>query len=82
LSDSGYTNKDISLILLNHIIKYTNASLDKPLKVLLINWHSSHINLDFIIKATASNIHPYPFPSHLTYVLQPLDIRVFQPYKH
>ena len=56
LSDSGYTNKDICLILLNHIIKYTNASLDKPLKVLLINQHSSHMDLDFVIKATAANI--------------------------
>jgi hypothetical protein len=37
LSDSGYTNKDICLILLNHIIKHTNAGLDKPLKVLLID---------------------------------------------
>jgi hypothetical protein len=69
LSDSGYTNKDISLILLDYIIKYTNASLDKPLKVLLINWHSSYIDLDFIIKATASNIHLYPFLGYLTYVL-------------
>jgi hypothetical protein len=37
---------------------------------------------DFIIKATALNIHLYPFPGHLTYVLQPLNVGVFQPYKH
>jgi len=37
---------------------------------------------DFIIKATALNIHPYPFPSHLTHMLQPLDVGVFQPYKY
>jgi len=82
LLDSRYTNKDICLILLNHIIKYTNASLNKPSKVLLINQHGSHMDLDFIIKATAANIHPYPFPSYLTYILQPLDVSVFQPYKH
>jgi len=28
------------------------------------------------------NIQPYPFPSHLTHVMQPLDVGVFQPYKH
>jgi DDE superfamily endonuclease len=82
LSDSRYTNKEILLILLNHIILYTEAGINKPLKVLLIDRHGSHIDPDFIIKATASNIHPYPFPSHLTYVLQPLDVGVFQPYKH
>jgi hypothetical protein len=69
LSDSRYTNTNICLIYLDHIIEYTNAGLDKPLKVLLINQHSSHMNLDFIIKATVSNIHLYPFPSHLTHVL-------------
>ena len=82
LSESGYTNKEISLILLNYIIMYTNASIDKLLKVLLINQHGSYINLDFIIKATASNIHLYPFPGYLTHVLQPLDVGVFQLYKH
>jgi hypothetical protein len=28
------------------------------------------------------NIHLYPFPSYLTHVLQPLNVGVFQPYKH
>jgi len=37
LSDSGYTNKEISLILLNHIILHTKASINKPLKELLID---------------------------------------------
>lgn len=82
LSDSGYTNKDISLILLDHIILHTNAGIDKPIKVLLMDQHRSHMDPDFIIKATALNIHPYPFPGHLTHVLQPLDVGVFQPYKH
>jgi hypothetical protein len=82
LSDSGYTNKEISLIYLDHLILHTNARLDKPPKVLLIDQHSSHMDPNFTIKATAHNIHLYPFPSHLTYVLQPLDVGVFQPYKH
>jgi hypothetical protein len=82
LSDSRYTNKEISLIYLDHIILHTNARLDKPLKVLLMDQHSSHIDSKFILKAIAHNIHPYPFPRHLTYILQPLNVGVFQPYKH
>lgn len=82
LSESRYTNKEIALHYFDYLIQHTNAGLDKPLEVLLMDRHSSHMDLDFIIKATASNIHLYPFPSHLTYVLQPLDVRVFQPYKH
>jgi hypothetical protein len=82
LSNSRYTNREISLIYLDHLILYTNARLDKPLKVLLIDQHSSHMDPEFIIKTTAYNINPYPFLGHLTYVLQPLDVGVFQLYKH
>jgi hypothetical protein len=82
LSDSGYTNKEISLIYLDHIILHTNAGLDKPPKVLLMDRHGSHMDPEFTLRATAHNIHPYPFPGHLTHVLQPLDVGVFQPYKH
>ena len=69
LSDSGYTNKEISLVLLDYIILHTKASIDKPLKVLLIDQYRSYIDLDFIIKAIALNIHLYPFSSYLTYIL-------------
>jgi hypothetical protein len=82
LSDSRYTNKEISLIFLNYIILHTNAGLNKPLKVLLIDRHSSYIDPEFILKVTAHNIHPYPFPSHLTHILQPFNVSVFQLYKH
>jgi hypothetical protein len=82
LSDSGYINSELALIYLDHLIKHTNAGMDKPIKVLLMDQHGSHMDDDFIIKATANNIHPFPFPGHLTHVLQPLDVGVFQPYKH
>jgi hypothetical protein len=82
LLDSRYTNKEISLIYLDHIILHTNAGMDKPLKVLLIDRHSSYIDLDFTIKATSHNIHLYPFLRHFTHILQPLNVGVFQLYKH
>jgi DDE superfamily endonuclease len=82
LSDSRYTNKDIALIYLDHLIKHMGAGIDKPPKVLLMDRHGSHMHEDFTLKAIAANIHPYPYPGHLTHVLQPLDVGVFQPYKH
>jgi hypothetical protein len=82
LLDSRYTNKEISLIYLDYIILHTNARLDNPPKVLLIDQHSSYIDPEFTLRATAHNIHLYPFPSHLTHVLQLLDVGIFQPYKH
>lgn len=82
LSDSGYTNSELAMIYLEHFIRHTNAGPDKPIKVLLMDSHSSHTSPEFIIRATSMNIHPYPFPSHLTHIMQPLDVGVFQPYKH
>ena len=82
LSDSGYINSELALIYLDYLIKHTNAGIDKPTKVLLMDQHRSYMDNDFIIKATANNIHPFPFPRYLTHVLQPLDVGVFHPYKH
>jgi hypothetical protein len=61
LSDSGYTNKEILSIFLDYIILHTNAGLDKPPKVLLID-RSSHMDPEFTFKAIVHNIHLYPWP--------------------
>jgi hypothetical protein len=82
LSDLGYTNSELVMIFLEHFIKHTDASPNKSKKVLLIDSHISHTTLEFVLQATEMNIHLYPFPSHLTHVMQPLDVSVFQPYKH
>jgi hypothetical protein len=44
--------------------------------------HTSHIAPEFTIKAEQAKIHVYSFPGHLTHILQPLDVGVFQPYAH
>ena len=36
----------------------------------------------FRSRAAEYNILLYAFPSYLTHVLQPLDVGIFQPYKH
>src|SRR5207302_2676791 len=42
----------------------------------------THHNDDFILKCHENHIIPFVFPSHLTHVLQPLNIGVFRPWKH
>jgi hypothetical protein len=44
--------------------------------------HSSYMDPECTLRVTAHNIHPYPFPSYLTYILQPFNVGVFQLYKH
>jgi hypothetical protein len=82
LSDSGYTNNEIAMLYLEHFIEFTDAGPNKPLKVLLMDSYISHSIPEFVIRATAMNIHPYPLLSHLTHIMQPLDVGVFQPYKY
>lgn len=81
-SDSGYINGDLALEYLDQLIQFIDAGPKKPPKLLLMDRHGSHMDPRFIIKATDNNIHPFPFPGHLTHILQPLDVAIFQPYKH
>ncbi|KFY10587.1 hypothetical protein V492_04923 [Pseudogymnoascus sp. VKM F-4246] len=80
LSDSGFSNSELALQWLKHFAEHT-APHEKP-KVLILDCHISHTNHDFVIAAAAYSIIIYTFPSHLTHVLQPLDVGIFQPYKH
>ena len=82
LSDSGFTNDKLGMRWLEHFIEHTESTPYSEAKVLLVDSHVSHTNPDFVIEAAKDNIHIYTFPSHLTHILQPLDVGIFQPYKH
>ena len=44
--------------------------------------HESHMHLDFLNYATKHNIQLFVFPPHTTHLLQPLNVGIFQPFKH
>ena len=44
--------------------------------------HESHRTDEFIVRCKENNIIPFTFPSHLTHILQPLDVGCFQSWKH
>ena len=67
---------------LDHLIEHSRAGPDKPWKILLLDGHESHRTDDFQLKAAENHIKLFFFPSHLTHVLQPLDVGIFQPWKH
>lgn len=50
--------------------------------MLLIDNHGSHLTPEFILLANKNHIRPLPFIAHLTHCMQPLDVGIFQPYKH
>ena len=82
LSENGFTTDALAIRFLQHFIQHTSAGLDQPYKLLLMDNHGSHRTPEFILLARANNIVPFSFPAHLTHCMQPLDVGVFQPYKH
>jgi hypothetical protein len=81
-SETGYMNSELALEYLDRFIQFTGARPNVPPKILLMDRHGSYMDPRFRVKATDNNIHPFPFPGYLTHILQPLDVVVFQPYKH
>jgi hypothetical protein len=82
LSESGFTSDTLTYRFLQHFIQHTSSGPDTPYKILLMDNHGSHLTPQFILLARANNIVPFTFPAHLTHCMQPLDVGVFQSYKH
>jgi DDE superfamily endonuclease len=82
LSDSGYSNDELAMIWLEHFIIETKSNESSEWKIMILDSHTSHLTPELRIRAAECNIHLYNLPSHLTHVLQPLDVGVFRPYKH
>ena len=81
-SNSGFTSDKIGIEYLQHLIKHTDCGPDADWKLLLMDNHGSHITPEFVKLANENRIRPFPFIPHLTHCMQPLDVGVFEPYKH
>lgn len=58
-----------------------SKGLDGETAILFFDGHASHISMRIIDLAIENNIKLIKFPSHLTDLLQPLDVCVFKPVK-
>jgi hypothetical protein len=82
LSDTGYINERLGVKYLEYFILYIKASFITSVKFLLMDSYISYCAPEFVLLAHQHHIILYTFPSHLTHVMQPLDVGVFQLYKH
>jgi len=84
LSESGYSNDELAIIWLQHFIKETKCEENgnSLWKLIILDSHTSHMTPELRLMAAQYNIHLFTLPSHLTHILQPLDVGIFQPYKH
>ena len=81
-SKKGFTTNELALEWLKHYIKHLDARPNLEWKILLMDNYRSHETREFIMLANEHYILPYPLLAYMTYCIQPLDVSVFQPYKH
>jgi hypothetical protein len=67
---------------LKRFIMHTQSSSTSRYKMLLFNSAESHETDEFKQLALDHNIILFCYPSHLTHLIQPLDVGCFQSYKH
>jgi len=80
-SPNGWTDDKLGLEWLRHFNKHTRdrqGGNGRP-RLLILDGHRSHINLEFCQYAIDNNIELLCFPSHIIHLLQPLDVGLFRP---
>ena len=58
---------------------YTKPKKANQKRLLIVDSHSSHINLEFVNYADSHGIILLVLPPYTIYRLQPLDVGLFQP---
>ncbi|EDN07669.1 predicted protein [Histoplasma mississippiense (nom. inval.)] len=79
-SENGWSNDEYELIWLQQVFNpLTKAKAGRSWRLLILNDHSSHINIKFISYADQNRILLTVLPPHSTHRLQPLDLVIFRP---
>ena len=81
-SETGYSNDDLAMDWLRHFIEHTRTKRRGAWLLLVIDGFGSHSTIPFLKLATENQIVLFRLPAHSTHLTQPLDVGVFQPYKH
>ncbi|OAQ99520.1 hypothetical protein LLEC1_05927, partial [Akanthomyces lecanii] len=82
VTSTGYTNDEITFNWLEHFEEHTKKQQVGAWRLLILDGHGSHHTIEFIQYCRDHGIIPFGMPAHLTHILQPLDVVIFQPLKH
>jgi hypothetical protein len=82
VADSGYMNDELMLERIAHFEKHSQRSQRGTWRLLSLDGYGSHHTLEFIRYCDELRIIPFDLPSRSAHFLQPLDVVIFQPYKH
>ena len=80
VSSNKWSNNAIGLVWLQKIFEcYTKPKYTTQKRLLIVDGHSSHVNMAFVDWADQNGIILLILPPHTTHRLQPLDVGLFQP---
>lgn len=79
-SENGWTSDELGLSWLTKVfVPLTAKKADEGYRLLILDGHSSHANMQFIDICDANRIILAILPPHSTHRLQPLDLKIFSP---
>jgi hypothetical protein len=79
-SENGWSNDDLGVNWLERVFnRETKEKAGRGWRLLILDGHHSHVNLQFIDYADRNRILLAVLPSHTTHRLQPLDVGIFGP---
>ena len=80
VSENGWSCDALGLFWLEHVFhKETKKKAGKKRRLLIVDGHSSHVNMQFLALADKLRILILILPPHSTHRLQPLDVGLFSP---
>lgn len=82
VSDTGYNNDELALAWLRHFDRFSALRQRGVYRLLSFDGFGSHCTREFLHYCEKKKIIPFCLPPHTTHLLQPLDVVLFQPYKH
>lgn len=77
---SGWMTEESFVLAMEHFVKHVSPTKENPALILMDN-HSSHVNLRVIEFAREKSVIILTFPPHCSHKLQPLDVAVYGPFK-
>ena len=81
-SENGWTANRIALGWLKTIfLPETKPQDENSWRILLVDGHGSHTNVDFQWECYKNKVHMVYMPPHTSHILQPLDLSCFSPLK-
>jgi len=82
VSDTGYTNDELSYEYILHFNRQSKKTQVGAHRILLCDGYGSYITREILEFCETKLIHMFCLRPHTSHILQPLDVMLFQPYKH